>query len=78
MQAEINVQTHNTQSTAQSTGPDAPAEAPLGEAYSYVPFTVLGDYRFDQEPNWLELQQRSAEELWAGLQARNWTSSRFE
>ena len=29
----------------------------LGEAYSYVPSTVLGDWRFDVEPNWLNLPQ---------------------
>jgi hypothetical protein len=63
--------------------PPAPAPPPgdgpaLGEAYTYIPFTVLGDYSFETEPNWLSLEQRSGEELWAGLQARNWTSKHFE
>lgn len=55
-----------------------PPDRPLGEAYTYIPFTVLGDFRFDQEPDWLSLQQRSAEEFWVGLNQRNWTCSRFE
>ncbi len=37
-------------------------DVPVGEAYSYVPYTVLGDYRFDTEPNWLKLPQVSSHE----------------
>lgn len=65
-------------SNATTAAPDAPDAAPLGEAYAYVPLTVLGDFRYEQEPDWLGLPRRGAEELWAGLEARNWTSGRFE
>jgi hypothetical protein len=34
--------------------------------------------RPETEPNWLRLPRRSAEELWAGLRARNWTSKGYE
>ncbi|GBF96535.1 hypothetical protein Rsub_09118 [Raphidocelis subcapitata] len=53
-------------------------DRPVAEAYTYVPFTVLGDYMPETEPDWLRLPRRSPEELWAGLSARNWTAKGYE
>jgi len=47
------------------------------EAYSYIPLTVLGDMVTQPEPNWLEMTQITAEELFVGVRQRNWTSKHF-
>ena len=50
---------------------------PVAKAYSYIPFTVLGDYQFEPEPNWLELSPMNVELFWEGLRQRNWTSDSY-
>lgn len=53
--------------------------APVASAhsYNYIPFTVLGDYQYEPEPNWLELGTMSAPLFYEGLAQRNWTSSSY-
>jgi len=53
--------------------PDGPDDKLMAEAYNYVPFSVLGDYHFDVEPNWLKLPQMAPEVFLVGLRQRNWT-----
>lgn len=43
-----------------------PQEADAAEGYNYVPFTVLGDYTQEQEPNWLRLPQMNLFEFYQG------------
>ncbi|KAL6752417.1 hypothetical protein V8C86DRAFT_2755828 [Haematococcus lacustris] len=50
---------------------DSPESA---SAYNYVPSTVLGDWTYEVEPNWVNLPQMPLPTFWAGLRARNWTA----
>jgi hypothetical protein len=43
-----------------------------------VPFSVLGDYHFDVEPDWLALPQMEPAAFLAGLRQRNWTCAEFK
>jgi len=54
-------------------GSSSPAEATAANAYSYIPYTVLGDWQYEVEPQWLRIPQMSILELYQGLRERNWT-----
>jgi len=43
-------------------------------AYNYIPPTVLGDWSWETEPQWLQTPFMSVPEFWLGLRARNWTA----
>ncbi|WIA36901.1 hypothetical protein OEZ86_008147 [Tetradesmus obliquus] len=58
--------------------PQYPGDRPAAEAYNYVPFSVLGDYHFDVEPDWLGLPQMEPDAFLAGLRQRNWTCAEFK
>jgi hypothetical protein len=58
--------------------PDTPDDRTAAEAYNYVPFSVLGDYHFDVEPDWLGLPQMEPAAFLAGLRQRNWTCTEFK
>lgn len=58
--------------------PQYPGDRPAAEAYNYVPFSVLGDYHFDVEPDWLQLPHMSREAFLMGLKQRNWTNQDFK
>lgn len=36
---------------------DRPGDPVVATAYNYVPSSVLGDWQYDVEPNWLAMQQ---------------------
>ncbi|KAG2425539.1 hypothetical protein HXX76_013583 [Chlamydomonas incerta] len=61
-------------------GPGQVAGAPDGVAvaFTYIPRSVLGDFRQEVEPDWRSLPSMSAAELYAGLRARNWTSGHYD
>jgi len=50
--------------------------AAVGEAWRFVPATVLGDLELEVEPAWLDLPRMSAWDFWQGLRRRNWTDAR--
>jgi len=59
-------------------GSDAESDdGPVAEAYNYIPFSVLGDYQMDAEPNWSQLPCMGIHDFHVGLKQRNWTSKEF-
>ena len=47
------------------------------KVYDFVPYDVLGGTRYQTEPTWNALPQKSYMEFFAGLRERNWTSSYY-
>ena len=56
--------------------PGAGGGAPVGEAWRFVPATVLGDLELEVEPDWASLPRMSAWDFWQALRRRNWTDPR--
>ena len=45
-------------------------------AYNYIPESVLGDWQYEVEPNWRQMDQMPLLEFFQGLRQRNWTDRR--
>ena len=51
-------------------GSDAESDdGPVAEAYNYIPFSVLGDYQMEAEPNWSQLPCMGIHDFHVGLEA---------
>jgi hypothetical protein len=61
---------------APAAPPGAGGGAAVGEAWRFVPATVLGDLELEVEPDWLGLPRMSVWDFWQGLRRRNWTDTR--
>jgi hypothetical protein len=57
-------------------GGAAGAGAGVGEAWRFVPATVLGDLELEVEPDWTQLPRMSSWDFWQALRKRNWTDAR--